>query len=944
MKKLSFPITVLVVAFFALSPMCAFAQWVAQNSGTSNHVLGIHFVDPNTGYAAGTAGTILKTTNGGLTWNAQTSGTGDNFYAVCFTDASTGVAVGDNSLLARTTDGGASWSLLPSPVFADWRAVWFLDANTGFVTGGWSGSMANILKTTDGGATWTDISPSASPASDEVVYSIFFTDANTGYACNYNGQILKTLDGGNTWSAESVSNNHLFGLYFTDAQHGYCVGGDQDLNTSVILKTTDAGATWTAINNPDPAANYLIDVEFVDASTGYAAGGHVQNNTGSILKTTDGGLSWTKENTIPASTSRLYRLSLPSATTAYACGLDGTILKTPGPGLPCDNTFVQSLPGMGGSRPNIFPQPGSGDFFATGLRNDSTVIVRFDAGGVPLWARAFRLGGEVAQISDMFVDASGDLIGVAYPQAFSQSELRGMAFRYNTSSHTFVWIQYIPNAASTQIHSLDAENCVLTGISNGGLTHLMKIDKLSGAVSDYNLEGDSGDFYSTLYQGTLYGTCRRYYDGFQASVFAHDPQNGALLWQNTIISNNGPSSTRMYPVKPVVEADGLLVAASGDLEGFNVFLDGPVELVLAKTNLNGDVAWTRQYVIAGLDRPVATAVVPTETGYYLVANLYLASMGDFAYTVLIKTDKQGQLQWAKRLGISGRNSAQNIMERNGYLFLTMASDSYSFNDLLLVKLDENGNTNADCGFVQPIAVEVSELPNIQQARPYSVFDNGVALAPQETTPIETGLQALTYCSTPCPCPDPPTRTETIAFCEGESVSIGGNTYTQAGTVLDTIPGTNGCDTVVTYTLTVLPLLTRSETIAFCPGASVLIDGNTYTQAGTVLDTMSGTAGCDTVVTYTLTVLPLLTRAENIAFCQGESVSIGGNTYTQAGTVLDTIPGTIGCDTVVTYTLTVLPLLTRAESIAFCQGESVLIGGNMYTQAGTVLDTIPGIAG
>ncbi len=54
MKKLSFPLAVLVVAFFALSPMCAFAQWVAQNSGSSNHVLGIHFVDrPRIGVSLG---------------------------------------------------------------------------------------------------------------------------------------------------------------------------------------------------------------------------------------------------------------------------------------------------------------------------------------------------------------------------------------------------------------------------------------------------------------------------------------------------------------------------------------------------------------------------------------------------------------------------------------------------------------------------------------------------------------------------------------------------------------------------------------------------------------------------------------------------------------------------------------------------------------------------
>lgn len=253
----------LVFAFFTLAPASSFAQWVAQISGTTNHVLGIHFVDPNTGYAAGTAGTLLKTTNGGVTWNAQTSGSGSNFYAVCFTNASTGVAVGDNSLIARTTDGGANWSLISAPVFADWRNVWFLDTNTGFITGGLSGTTANLLKTTDGGATWTDISPATFPASSEVLYS------------------------------------------------GYCVGGDQDLNTTVILKTTDAGATWTALDNPYPAANYLIDVEFIDASTGYAAGGHVQNNTGAILKTTDAGQSWTIENTTPPTTSRLYRLSLP---------------------------------------------------------------------------------------------------------------------------------------------------------------------------------------------------------------------------------------------------------------------------------------------------------------------------------------------------------------------------------------------------------------------------------------------------------------------------------------------------------------------------------------------------------------------------------------------------------------------------------------------------------
>ncbi|MCK6695533.1 MAG: YCF48-related protein, partial [Thermoanaerobaculia bacterium] len=695
-------------------------------------------------------------------------------------------------------------------------------------------------------------------------------------------------------------------------------------------------AQWVA--QTSGTTNHVLGIHFVDPNTGYAVGGHVQNNTGAILKTTDAGQTWAIENTTPQTTSRLYRLSLPNATTGYACGLDGTILKFPDD-PPCNNTFIQSLTNMGGSRPNIFPHP-NGDFFATGLRNDSTVIVRFDPGGVPQWARAFRLGGDMVQISDMFVDTvSGDLFGVAYPQVFVQSELRGVAFRYNMASHTFVWVQYIPSAANTQIHALDAQTCVLTGITSGGYTHLMRLDKNTGAINGYDLAGDSGDYYSTLFNGTLYGTCRRYYDGFQASVFAHDPNSGAFLWQNTIISNNGPNSTRMYPVKPVVDNDGITVLASGDLDGFNVYLDGPVELVVAKTSLTGDVVWTKQYVVGGFDRPWATAIVPTATGYYIVANLYQPALSDFAYSVLIKTDKQGQVQWAKRLGISGRNIARNVMERNGFLYLTMASDSYAFNDLLLIKLDQNGETELDCDFTQPISVDVIDLPNIQNAQNYTVFDHGMALVPLDAIPAETGSQTVTYCSTPCLCPDLPISAGSdTTICAGRSILLqatpGFDTYlwspatglndpaspnpvaspatttTYTLVATKTVPDLPVCVYTDSVTVTVNPTDSTIFTFTRCANEPIEINGELVTTDQVFTQYFANISGCDSVVITYVKFVPLPARAENISFCAGASVVIGGNTYTQAGTVLDTIPGTTGCDTVVTYTLTILPLLTR----------------------------------
>ncbi len=193
----------------------------------------------------------------------------------------------------------------------------------------------------------------------------------------------------------------------------------------------------------------------------------------------------------------------------------------------------------------------------------------------------------------------------------------------------------------------------------------------------------------------------------------------------------------------------------------------------------------------------------------------------------------------------------------------------------------------------------------------------------------------------------PTRAETVSFCPGDTVEIGGNSYTDPGTVLLSIPGLAGeCDTLVTYTLEWLPGPTRDETIAFCPGRSVEIDGNSYTMPGTVTSIVPGTgSGCDTLVTYTLEWLPQATKAETISFCPGTSVEINGTSYNQPGTVMGALAGSgDDCDTLVTYTLAWLPYQTDAETLSFCPGTSVSINGVAYTQPGTVLDTIPSSTG
>jgi len=323
------------VLLILLMPFGVSAQtpWTSVTSGTNSHLLSVHFPDENTGFAVGTNGTILKTTDGGNTWSAPLpSQATDAFYSVFFTDVLNGFAVGDNNLIRQTTDGGDTWNVVTSPAFAYFRVVWFLDAQTGFIAGGFPDQDV-MLKTTDGGITWNLLPPTGNT---QTIYGIYFTDANTGYASDFNGNILRTFDGGASWAIQNVAGGQLNSIVFTDSNTGYVVGRD-----GVILKTTDAGSSWFGLGS---GTNYFLsDIKFRDASTGFAVGGDVTGNIGIILKTTDGGNTWTQETFDTGTTSRQYRLFLPSANTAISCGLDGTIFKTAIADPYCCDDFQEGL-------------------------------------------------------------------------------------------------------------------------------------------------------------------------------------------------------------------------------------------------------------------------------------------------------------------------------------------------------------------------------------------------------------------------------------------------------------------------------------------------------------------------------------------------------------------------------------------------------------------------
>ncbi len=185
---------------------------------------------------------------------------------------------------------------------------------------------------------------------------------------------------------------------------------------------------------------------------------------------------------------------------------------------------------------------------------------------------------------------------------------------------------------------------------------------------------------------------------------------------------------------------------------------------------------------------------------------------------------------------------------------------------------------------------------------------------------------------------PATASFTDSICEGEILIFRGQPFNQPGTYSLILPGANGnCDTVATLVIIKRNVPKTDEFVQLCPGDSLVLGAMVIKQAGVYTVTKQAAVGCDTIFNYWVTIKPQPFITESVGFCQGESVVIGGQVYSTPQVVTDTIPGLNGdCNTIAYYELYYYPTVNiSGGDLLFCRGESVVIDGVTYTQPGTV---------
>lgn len=288
----------------------ASSQWVRQNVDTKASLRGLAVVNAKIVWASGTAGTVIRTIDGGETWNVITVPGAEklDFRDVEAFDANTAyilsIGNGDSSRIYKTIDGGKTWKLQfkndDTEKFFD--AIACLDRNTCMAMSDPVKGKFQLIHTKNG-EDWNPV-PLLPDASDgEAAFAasgtcLIWPKAPQAFIVT-GGTVARVLRGvpdDQTWFTwrtsrpdfvRGTSGSGIFSIAIFDRDRGVIVGGnyekpdDHDKN---LAFTTDAGETWKLGTG---LTGYRSGVAYVNRNTIIAVG-----TNGSDI-TRNNGKTWT---------------------------------------------------------------------------------------------------------------------------------------------------------------------------------------------------------------------------------------------------------------------------------------------------------------------------------------------------------------------------------------------------------------------------------------------------------------------------------------------------------------------------------------------------------------------------------------------------------------------------------------------------------------------------
>ena len=308
---------------------------VPLTTAATTSMRGVSVVDARVVWASGTAGTVLRSMDGGVTWSATQVPNADSldFRDIEAFDARTAyvLSAGEDGRIYRTTDGGKTWTLQftnrVKGAFFDCFDFW--DERNGIAMSDPVNGRFLLLRT-ENGQTWNEIrattpaileGEAAFAASGTCMITEGKQRAFLATGGGAQARVLVSNDRGSTWIATptplpaGAGSAGVFSLAFRDENTGVALGGDYQKPEveHVVAITRDGGRSWQAGGK----TAYVSGAAFVPRTNTVAAVG-----TKGTRISRDGGVTWTVVDTVEYNA-----VQFAADGTGYAVGPRGRIAK-----------------------------------------------------------------------------------------------------------------------------------------------------------------------------------------------------------------------------------------------------------------------------------------------------------------------------------------------------------------------------------------------------------------------------------------------------------------------------------------------------------------------------------------------------------------------------------------------------------------------------------------
>lgn len=180
-------------------------------------------------------------------------------------------------------------------------------------------------------------------------------------------------------------------------------------------------------------------------------------------------------------------------------------------------------------------------------------------------------------------------------------------------------------------------------------------------------------------------------------------------------------------------------------------------------------------------------------------------------------------------------------------------------------------------------------------------------------------------------------THTAQICDGQAYFSNGFNESENGFYIHNFQSIYGCDSIVRLNLTVHTVYDTTISASICHGDTYSQYGFSISTSGSYAQNLSTIAGCDSIVHLQLSVNPTYSEHLSATISDEQSYQLGDCSLNQPGVYQKLMHTQAGCDSLLTLTLTVIPSIdTLVVHDTVYYPDTIIVTDTMFIHDTTIV--------